>query len=56
MKDPIVTEVRKARDAHARRFGYDLHAICVDVRRREKRHADRLVSLPPRRKLPQTGS
>ena len=29
--DPIVEEVRKARDAYAKRFDYDLDAICRDL-------------------------
>jgi len=31
MDDPIIAEVRKHRDEHARRFGYDLDAICADL-------------------------
>lgn len=30
--DPIVDEVRKARDEYAKRFDYDLDAIFQDVR------------------------
>jgi len=33
--DPIVEEVRRARDEQARRFNYDLDAIFDDVRRRQ---------------------
>ena len=36
MKDPIVEEVRRARDAHAQRFNYDLDAIVEDLKKREK--------------------
>jgi len=35
--DPIVAEVRRARDELARRFNYDIHAICEDLRKREGR-------------------
>ena len=35
MKDPIVEEVRKARDEHARKFHYDLDAICRDIQARQ---------------------
>ncbi len=49
MKDPIVEEVRRARDAHARQFKYDLDAICEDLRKREKAAACPAVSLPPKR-------
>jgi hypothetical protein len=48
MKDPIVEEVRKARDAHAARFNYDLHAICEDLRKKEKSCGHPVVSLPPK--------
>lgn len=49
MKDPIVEEVRRARDAHAKEFNYDLDAICEDLRKREKASAQPTVSLPPKR-------
>jgi len=48
-KDPIVEEVRRVRDAHAARFGYDLAAICEDFRERERKASRKGVSLPPRR-------
>ena len=35
-KDPIVEEVRKIREAHARKFNYDLQAIYKDLKKREK--------------------
>ena len=34
--DPIVDEVRKARDAYAARFNYDLRAIYRDLKEQEK--------------------
>lgn len=49
MKDPIVEEVRRARDAHAKQFNYDLDAICEDLRKREKASGRSTVSLPPKR-------
>lgn len=33
--DPIVAEVRRVRDELARKFNYDVHAICEDLRKRE---------------------
>lgn len=33
--DPIVEETRRIRDEHARRFDYDLAAICADLKRFE---------------------
>jgi hypothetical protein len=50
--DPIVAEVRAAREAYAARFGFDLRAIFADLQRRteEARRAGRqVVSPPPRR-------
>ena len=45
MNDPIVAEVRKFRDEHARKFNYDLDAICADLRRRQQQSGHPLVSL-----------
>lgn len=36
MTDPIVEEVRRIRDAHAARFGYDLDAIFRDIKEQER--------------------
>jgi hypothetical protein len=47
--DPIVDEVRTVRDAYARSLGYDLGAIVADLRSREQKHPERIVSLPPKR-------
>jgi len=54
--DPIVQEVRQAREAYAARFNYDLAAMIADLQRRteEARRAGRKVdSLPPRPVEPQ---
>jgi hypothetical protein len=48
-KDPIVEEVRRIREEHAARFGYDLKAIYEDLKEAESRSGRRLVSLPPKR-------
>jgi hypothetical protein len=47
--DDIVAEVRKLRDAHARRFNYDLDAIVKDIKKREALNKDKVVCLPPKR-------
>jgi hypothetical protein len=49
MKDPIVEEVRRAREAHAKQFNYDLDAICEDLRKREKASGQPTVSFDPKR-------
>lgn len=50
MNDPIVDEVRRARDEHAKRFNYDLTAICDDIRKRQSGYGDRLVRLRRRQR------
>lgn len=49
MKDPIVEEIRQARDAHAKQFNYDLDAICDDLRKREKESGVPTIALPLKR-------
>jgi len=44
MRDTIVEEVRKARDEYARRFNYDLHAMCADLRREQELSGAQVVS------------
>ncbi len=48
MKDPIVEEVRKARNDHAKEFKHDLASICKDLKRIEKECGHELVSLQPK--------
>ena len=48
MKDPIVEEVRKARQDHAIKFNHDLSAICKDLKRIEKECGHKVVSFPPK--------
>lgn len=46
--DPIVEEVRKARERLAAKFNYDLDAIFADAMKREKRSPHRVSQLKPR--------
>jgi hypothetical protein len=48
MHDTIVAEVRKAREEYARKFNFDLDAICADLRRKQKLAGGPVVSLPKR--------
>ena len=48
LNDPIVEEVRRIRQEYAKQFDYDVRAIAEDLRRREQRHPERLVSFPPK--------
>jgi len=54
--DPIVDAVRKVREAHAAKFGYDLAAICADLRSRENQANYPLVRRAPKLRLKKTGS
>lgn len=36
-EDPIVKEVRQARQTHAKKFNYDLDAIFSDIKRSEEK-------------------
>lgn len=55
--DPIVEEIRRIREAaHAAKFNYDLKAICVDLKQKEKNCGHPVVSFPPKRYLKATGS
>jgi hypothetical protein len=43
-KDPIVEEVRKAREELARKANYDLHTLFENLRRNEKKRNVKVVS------------
>lgn len=44
-----MAEVRKIRDAHAARFNCNIRAIAEDLRSREGKDGERVVSLKPKR-------
>lgn len=48
-EDAVIAEVRRIRDEHAARFGYDLKAIVEDFKKREGQDGAPVVSLPPKR-------
>jgi hypothetical protein len=50
--DPIVDEVRRARDALSTKFNYDLIAIVRDARKRQKQSKRKVVSMKPRKIQP----
>jgi hypothetical protein len=49
MDDPIVEEVRKARDEYARQFDYDLKAICQDLKKQQDASGRKVVSFAEER-------
>jgi hypothetical protein len=53
MKDPIISELRKLRDAHAAKFKYDFDAIAQDWMEAEtaaKRAGQKFVDLSAKRR------
>ena len=53
-KDPIVEEVRKIRQQHAKRFNFDLRAIVDDLRKQQEQSGRKYVRFEPRRPLAST--
>ena len=54
MKDPIITELRKIRDAHAAKFNYNFDAIAQDWMKEEataRRAGQKFVDLSAKVKL-----
>jgi hypothetical protein len=49
MKDPIVEEIRRFRDEHARKFNYDLDAICEDFKSHQLNCGHPLIALKPKK-------
>ncbi len=49
IEDPIVNEVRLARDEYAKKFDYDLDAICRDLQWKQNLSHRQVVSLSPKR-------
>jgi hypothetical protein len=50
-KDPIVDEVRRVREDLAARHGFDVKAILVASRKRQRRSTRKVVSFVTRKKL-----
>jgi len=55
-EDPIVAEVRQIRERLAEQFDFDLHAIFVDLRERQRLLGSRLVRRPKRSRAEQTAA
>jgi len=49
--DPIVEEVREARQAYARKFNFDLQAIVADLRRQQADSNRTFLTLAPRKPI-----
>ena len=49
LKDPIIEEIHKIREEHAKKFNYNLLAIFNDLKEQEKKSGRKFVSLPVKR-------
>ncbi len=49
--DLIVEEVRKVRNAHAKKFGYDIKAIATDLKKQQQAGKHKVVSLPRKKPI-----
>jgi hypothetical protein len=49
-RDPIVEEIRKAREDYARQFNFNLREIAADLQRRERESGRKTVSFAPKRR------
>ena len=49
LTDPIIDELRAARDEHAARFNYDVEAIFRDIQAQQEASGREYVRLLPRR-------
>ncbi len=47
-RDPIVAEVRRAREQYSARFGHDIKAICRAAREEQAKSGRPVVSLKPK--------
>ena len=47
--DSILDEIHRFREEYAKRFNYDLNAICQDLREQQQKSGHKIVSFPPRR-------
>jgi len=50
-KDPIVDEVRRARENEAAKHGFDVKAILAASKKRQRRSRLKVVSFAPKKKL-----
>jgi hypothetical protein len=50
IRDPIVEEVRKAREEYARRFNFNLQDMIADLEHRQRESGRKTVSFPPKRR------
>lgn len=56
MSDTIIAEIRKTRDELARQCNFDLHQMCVELRREQELSGAAVVSFSTKSVRPKTAS
>lgn len=46
--DKIVEEIHKSREEYLKKFNYDIHAVCQDIRKKTRDNDRRVVKPVPR--------
>ncbi len=54
--DPIVEEIHKIREEYARKFGFDVNAICKDMQEKQRQSGRNVVTFPPREPILRYGA
>lgn len=49
MKDQVISEIRKIREAYAEKFNFDVYAMLQDLKERQEKSGRKSVSFPPKR-------
>ena len=47
-EDRIVKEIHKSREEYLKKFNYDIHAVCQDVRKKSRNDDRKVVKPVPR--------
>ncbi|WP_446010308.1 hypothetical protein [Candidatus Electrothrix sp.] len=49
--DPLIEEIRRNRNEYAKKFNYNLDAICRDLEKKQKLSGRKVVSFPPKKPI-----
>ena len=47
-RDQIIEELHEIREDYARKFNFDIHAICRDIQEKQAQSGRKVISFPPR--------
>jgi hypothetical protein len=51
-QDNIINEIHQIRERYAKRFNFDLKAMCADLREKQRKSGRAVVAFPPKRVQP----